>query len=1251
MKKKTSILTPLWVSASLLAGMSIAPTIWQGTFSSPIPQVRAATAATSTVNMNSLKAQIAAWTVQLNTLKEQSNPDNETNEAINAYTSAIDFANKAVNQLATLTSVTAQTEALPAQTEQLERQITILTEQVENFNAQSLTKGLSAAQLQAQVQAITNNLAALDASASGFTYNQNANLDVINANSRLQEISTALSGTNTAAKTAALQAEAAYLNAQNALNNYYINKESTYHDYNNALGQVHDLQSRLYNLQLTAYSRAYTASLATEVDQQAASSSSPLIQQQAEINRQLVANLDKLTSQASRINDVAHLRKGQLDLATQVSNTIDSQIQLLKGTLELNILINQQKELLPNVDALENYSSQVLNLRVQNFQYIAELQELQNQNQFITKLQEQNNVTLTEQERATLVNLLAQRADLLDENIKQINQIIVDASNLDGVQAKLINTINEIDNKLNQQDFFVRSTPSVNTTWVKSFIYSTQNQAKAIFSQMTLHLGYWLYYLLGALSIIAGFAIRSQKNHLIATLELLRRRVNVHSEDSLLVTPAAVFLSLFTDIHRSFIWGGTALILFNTVFTDTTYLLDYFAYSFVFLMFYTYTMNLTREGGVINAHYSPQGSFYAKLDNKDSKILEEDTAPQPRVPYTPLCIFTSSQVAAVTEKNFYDRRQAYLDDYHRHNGYVTADYAPYAPTADHFDPVDQRVVHHLSATSISKDEYHQTAGKVLEQDKYIDLADAPVKQEFIKTASFTTAFRNVLKVTFFPIFLFVNIMYFNTHPAVTPSENIIGQTLYLVGISLTAIIMIKYTLRMVRNYRLTHPHLDFKFRLGLLLMWLIPIALFIMTANGYVNTTTIILKHLLYTYYGAIILVIVARILQREFAILSLQAARNTTPEQAVNNTEESQQSSFTQNTISQFLQEKEQQRALFRARRDTYMTNFPDFLRLSNVISWVIGIAIFYSVWSDLMSVITYLDNVTIWQVQGTVAGTVENITLLNALRSLIYLIITYFVWRNLKPLLDILIFSKLKFSEGLPYAIQTIATYIVIIVGFSTSFSTLGMSWSKLQWLISALLVGLGFGLQQIFSNFVSGIIILFERPIRIKDYITINGISGSIKSIKIRATTIVDADNKEVIIPNQNFVTGSFTNWTLSETRTRIVFTIGVAYGSDIDMVTETLMEAARSCPLVNVSDAPPSCYFYEFGASSLNYYLRFYVQSLGDRMPATHEVNRMINTLCNERGIDISFNQLDVFIKNGSGVEVKLESKDLMTLKNQ
>ena len=191
--------------------------------------------------------------------------------------------------------------------------------------------------------------------------------------------------------------------------------------------------------------------------------------------------------------------------------------------------------------------------------------------------------------------------------------------------------------------------------------------------------------------------------------------------------------------------------------------------------------------------------------------------------------------------------------------------------------------------------------------------------------------------------------------------------------------------------------------------------------------------------------------------------------------------------------------------------------------------------------------------------------------------------------------------------------------------------MSWSKLQWLFAALSVGLGFGMQEIFANFVSGIILLFERPIRVGDTVTINGVSGTVAKIRIRAITLIDFDRKEVIVPNKSFVTGQVINWALSNTMTRLVINVGVAYGSNLELVKKLLLQAANEQTTV-LKDPEPRAYFLSFGASTLDHELRVYVGQLAERTNTIDALNRRINELFAENNIDIAFNQLDVFIKN-------------------
>ncbi|WP_413685685.1 mechanosensitive channel MscK [Proteus sp. NMG38-2] len=314
--------------------------------------------------------------------------------------------------------------------------------------------------------------------------------------------------------------------------------------------------------------------------------------------------------------------------------------------------------------------------------------------------------------------------------------------------------------------------------------------------------------------------------------------------------------------------------------------------------------------------------------------------------------------------------------------------------------------------------------------------------------------------------------------------------------------------------------------------------------------------------------------------------------------------------------------------------------LRLTTMILFIIFASSFYGIWSDFITVFTYLDGITLWSytLPTELGNVVKAVTVADLLLSVSIMAISWFMTRNLPGLLEVLILSRIKLQQGASYAITTILTYVIIAIGTIVSLGILGVAWEKLQWLAAALTVGLGFGLQEIFANFVSGLIILFERPVRIGDTVTIGTYSGTVSRIRIRATTVTDFDRKEVIIPNKAFVTERLINWTLSDTVTRIIIQVGVAYGSDLDKVKAILMKAAKENTRV-MTEPEPVVLFTEFGASTLNHDLRFYVRTLGDRSIAIDEVNRAIDKLCNENDINIAFNQLDVYLHNKQGDEVQ------------
>lgn len=312
--------------------------------------------------------------------------------------------------------------------------------------------------------------------------------------------------------------------------------------------------------------------------------------------------------------------------------------------------------------------------------------------------------------------------------------------------------------------------------------------------------------------------------------------------------------------------------------------------------------------------------------------------------------------------------------------------------------------------------------------------------------------------------------------------------------------------------------------------------------------------------------------------------------------------------------------------------------LRLSRLAIGALFAVAIYWLWADIIGAFSYFNQITLWQ-QPQDGGAAVNTSLGDVFTGLLIVVLTLVLARNLPGLLEVMVLSRLRLRQGSGYAVTALLTYLIVGTGAVLTLSALGISWAKLQWLVAALGVGLGFGLQEIFANFISGLILLFEQPIRIGDTITVNGQTGTVTRIRIRATTVRDADRKEVIIPNKSFITGQLVNWSLTDSVTRIVIGVGFAYGSDLELARKVLLKAASGNARV-MKDPAPVALFTAFGASTLDHELRFFVKELGDRTPALDEINRRIDLLAQEAGLDIAFNQLDVILKNSAGDEIAL-----------
>ncbi|MGK2888305.1 MAG: miniconductance mechanosensitive channel MscM [Candidatus Malihini olakiniferum] len=298
--------------------------------------------------------------------------------------------------------------------------------------------------------------------------------------------------------------------------------------------------------------------------------------------------------------------------------------------------------------------------------------------------------------------------------------------------------------------------------------------------------------------------------------------------------------------------------------------------------------------------------------------------------------------------------------------------------------------------------------------------------------------------------------------------------------------------------------------------------------------------------------------------------------------------------------------------------------LQLVRSILTLIALVSVIALWSEIHSAFSFLENINLWEVTSTVKEVekIQSITLGAVLISILIFSITTQIVRNLPALLELALLQHLDLSPGSGYAIITTSKYMLMLIGCLVGFSFIGIEWSQLQWLVAALSVGLGFGLQEIFANFISGLIILFEKPIRIGDTVTIRDLTGSIMRINTRATTITDWDRKEIIVPNKAFITEQFINWSLSDSVTRVVLTIPAPVDADSQKVTEILLNAVKRCPLV-LENPPSEAFLVDLRQGIQIFELRIFAAEMGHRMPLRHEIHQLILKAYRQNNMEMPF----------------------------
>jgi potassium efflux system protein len=300
--------------------------------------------------------------------------------------------------------------------------------------------------------------------------------------------------------------------------------------------------------------------------------------------------------------------------------------------------------------------------------------------------------------------------------------------------------------------------------------------------------------------------------------------------------------------------------------------------------------------------------------------------------------------------------------------------------------------------------------------------------------------------------------------------------------------------------------------------------------------------------------------------------------------------------------------------------------------------------IWSPALPAVTALEEIALWTTTdpSLPEGELRVVSLATLILAVLVIVVTALFTRHLPPLVQIILMEYGKASAGARYAIGMLMQYVIIGVGASIALSLMGFAWSKVQWLVAALGVGIGFGLQEIVANFISGIILLFERPIRPGDIISVSGFDGTVLKINPRATVIETFDRKEVMVPNKELITGVVNNWSLSSSTLRGVIPVGVAYGSDVHQAIAILYEVAQDNPRV-LEDPAPMVTFEDFGDNALTLWLRCYGTS--DYLKLWTDLRTEIYDRFNAAGIGIAFPQRDVHLDASAPIPVQVVGGDL------
>lgn len=864
-----------------------------------------------------------------------------------------------------------------------------------------------------------------------------------------------------------------------------------------------------------------------EKSQQKNKNTNPVISKELDFNTSISEELLKKTTEISQLSQDNLRIKNVLDNLQQTQRNIEEQISSLQGTLVLSRIINKQRQSLPQDKVIKGLSKQIADLRVRVFDISEFKDSLVDTQAYISKLESREKTTFTDAEKAQLEEILQTRSKTLSELLKLLNNQLNLSINIELNQQQVKTISDALQQKLQQQSFWVKSNSEMDLEWFTRFpglasYELTEISKKLDFSNWKDNLGL-AGLLIGGLSLLTFF-IRRQHDRIKQKLTKINNSMLTVPTDSQWNTPMAIFWTVVLCLPSTFMFLIVFVLVTYICFLDPTEVWPWGLKMAFYWLYFAFMLAMLRPNGIAYRHFNmPQSS--------------------------------------------------------------------------------------------------------------------------------NAVFRKILKHSVWVIGLLLNTSIFNNATEYGIAYDVIGQAMtVLVLLSVLFVVVPGFRMGIATYQKAASYRRDAKpMLLGLvrILLVLAPIALIILIVMGYYYTASQIIEHLVASYFAIVTWIIIRNIVYRGFNVSSRRLSyRRLQEKRALAQAKAQAQQNGQEQTV-----ETEDSALVLQDDAISVSDIKNQMLKITDLVLWTALFGLLYWVWSDLVTVAYYLKEITLWQQATTTeAGTVmESITLLNLLVAMIVLIVTYILVKNLGGLLETLVFSNLNLSQGTPYTITTIFTYLLIIIGASIAFASLGMSWSKLQWLFTALSVGLGFGMQEIFGNFVSGIIILFERPVRVGDMVTIGSFNGTVSKIRIRATTLIDNDRKEVIVPNKAFITERVVNWALTSSMTRLVITVGVAYGSDLELVKRLLLQAAEENDAV-LKDPAPAAYFLSFGASTLDHELRVYVGQLSDRVRTIDALNRRIDELFMANNIEIAFNQLDIFIKNqATNEEVKWGTEPFVPVK--